>query len=162
MKNINNTQKAKATKINGNCKGVRCTTDGSYYYAVKEAASKANVTFQAMSYAIRHKKPCKGKMYRFESETETNMMEMASNLGEYRAKAAMWDAYQAELKAEEERLEAIRKAKEKHDAEVAKKQDEVARLRASAERLNAKAKEADDKLMRAEIELEALLDKEVM
>jgi hypothetical protein len=85
-------------------------------------------------------------------------MEMASKLKECREKAALWDAYQAELKAEVTRQEKIRMAREKHAIKIINQQTKVARLQTNVERLKGKTKEAENKLMQAEMELEALMD----
>lgn len=158
MTNTNNTQKA----INGNCKAVRCTTDGSYYHSVKEAAIANGVTFQAMSYAIRKNKPCKGKEFSFESKVEANMMKMASNLEAYRAKAIAYDRLMAEKRAEEERLERVRQIKKAHELKIAKAKEKVGLYEAECERRTARLKLAQDKLMAAQIELEALMDQVVV
>lgn len=122
-------------KQNGNLKGVRCLTNGKYYHGLKYAAMEAGVAPSSMSYAIKHKTPCKGKHYSWESATESNMMAMASQLSEMemlRIKANAYDMLMLEQKAKEEaeakRLEDERKAKERHDAEVAKAEVKVERL----------------------------------
>lgn len=157
MKNINTHE----IKVNGNSKGVRCVTDGKYYPAMKFAAKAAGVRASSMSYAIKNKTLCKGKKYRWESEMESNVMEMGRQLSEMdalRAKAIAYDRLMAEQKAKEE---AERKAKEEHTKAVAKAKDKVTMYAAEVERRKAKLSTAEQKLMCAEIELEALMDKEV-
>lgn len=170
MKNtINNTQKANEIKVNGNSKEVRCVTNGKFYPSMKHAAMDAGVASSSMSYAIKHKTLCKGKKYRWESDTETNVMEMGrqlSEMDELRAKAKAYDKLMAEQKAKEEaeakRLEFERKAKEEHEKAIAKAKANIAKYEAEVERRKAKLNYAEQKLMCAEIELEALMDKEVM
>ena len=167
MKNIN-TQKANEIKVNGNSKGVRCVSNGKFYPAMKYAAMEAGVSSSSMSYAIKNKTLCKGKKYRWESEMESNVMEMGRQLSEMdvlRAKAIAYDKLMLEQKAKEEaeakRLEAERKAKEEHEKAVAKAKDNIAKYEAEVERRKEKLYYAEQKLMCAEIELEALMDKEV-
>lgn len=159
MANMNN------IKRNGNCKGVRCITDGKFYPAMYEAAKAADVSSSSMSYAIKHKTPCNGKQYRWERDTENNVMEMGNNLEAFSAKALAYDRLmakqEAERKAEEERQEKLRKAKEDHAKAIVKAREKVARLEAEHERRVAKLKLVDDHLMAAQIELEALMDMEV-
>lgn len=164
MANINNTQKANAIRINGNSKGVRCLTDGSFYPAMKYAAKAAGVASSSMSYAIKYKTPCKGKRYAWELEAEENVMEMGRQLSELRAKAAAYDRLMAEQKAKEEaearRLEAERKANEEHEKAVNKAKRKVEMYEAEVERRKAKLLLAEQRLMSAEMELEALTDRE--
>ena len=162
MNNTINTQKTNATKINGNCKGVRCLTDGKFYPGMKYAAQSVGVTSSSMSYAIKHKTFCKGKKYAWEMETEANVMEMGrqiSDLTDELAEFRKWKAErEAERIAEERRLEAERKAKEEHDKAITKAQEKVAKYESMRQRKAEQLKSIDDKLMQAEIELEALLD----
>lgn len=168
MKNTN-TQKANANHINGNSKGVRCLTDGKYYPRMKDAAKEACVTPSSMSYAIKNKTLCKGKKYAWESDSEANVMEMGRQLSEVdilRAKANAYDKLKAEQeakrKAEEERLERERKEEEKRQKLIAQKKEKIAQYEAEVERRKAKLAYMEQKLMCAEIELEALMDKEVL
>lgn len=162
MANKNNTNEI---RINGNCKAVRCTTDGAFYPGMKYAAEAAGVSSAYMSNAIKNKTACKGKHYRWESETKANVVEMGRNLEVFRAKADAYDRLmakqEAERKAEEERQEKLRKAKEEHQKAIAKAQSKVDMYEAECERRKARLKLAEDKLMAAQIELEALLDTEV-
>lgn len=167
MKNIN-TQKANEIKVNGNSKGVRCLTDGKFYPRMKDAAKEARVTSSSMSYAIKNKTLCNGKRYAWESEMESNVMEMGRQLSEMdtiRAKAIAYDKLMLEQKAKEEaeakRIEFERKAKEEHEKAIAKAKANIAKYEAEVERRKEKLYYAEQKLMCAEIELEALMDKEV-
>ncbi len=145
-------------KINGNCKAVRCLTDGKFYHSVKDAAEANGVRCSSMSYAIKKGTPCKGKEYSFEFKTEMNMMKMAANLDEFRTKALAYDKLMAQQKAEEERLEKIRKLKEEHELKITKAKEKVARYEDECKRREAKLQVAVGALMRAEMELEALMD----
>jgi DNA repair exonuclease SbcCD ATPase subunit len=164
MKNTN-TQKANANHINGNCKGVRCLTDGKFYPGMKFAAKEANVSSSSMSYAIKHKTLCKGKRYAWESETEENVMEMGRQLSEMemlRAKANAYDMLMLEQKAKEEaeakRLEAERKAEEKRQAEITKLEDKIERLETLIDRKTDERQKLVDKRNEALAELKALMD----
>ena len=158
MKNIK-------TKKNGNCKGVRCLTDGKYYPAMYEAASAVHVSSSSMSYAIKHKTLCKGKRYAWENETESNVMEMGRNLSEMEAKAKAYDmlmlAQKANEEAEAKRKEELRKANEKRNAKIAKAKEKITEREAVVKRYEEKLAMAQHLLMAAEIELEALMDEEV-
>lgn len=147
--------------INGNSKGVRCLTDGKYYPRVKDAAQAHGVANSSMSYAISHKTLCKGKEFRFESDSEYNMMKMASNLEEYRTKALAYDLLMAKKREEEERAEKIRKEKEAHELKISKAKEKIARLTAECERKEAKLQMSVGKLMEAERELKDLMGDEV-
>lgn len=157
MKNIN-------TKKNGNCKGVRCLTDGKYYPAMYEAASAIHVSSSSMSYAIKHKTLCKGKRYAWENETESNVMEMGRNLSEMEAKAKAYDmlmlAQKANEEAEAKRQEELRKAREKRERKIAELKAKVNHQQEVVDKANARAVTETNKLMALEIELEALMDEE--
>ena len=160
MKNIN-------TKKNGNCKGVRCLTDGKYYPAMYEAASAVHVSPSSMSYAIKHKTLCKGKRYAWENETESNVMEMGRNLSEMeelRIKANAYDmlmlAQKANEEAEAKRQEELRKAKEKRERKIAELKAKVNHQQEVVDKANARVTTETNKLMALEMELEALMDEE--
>ena len=162
MTNMNNTKKA--NHINGNCKAVRCLTNGKYYHSLKEAAEDNGVRCSTMSYAISKGGKCKGKEFGFESNMEKNIMKMASNLSEMeisREEMAEFYAWKAEKEAEAKRIEAERKAKEDHEKAVTKAKEKFARYKAENERRYAKLRLLEDKMSEAEYELDALLDKEV-
>lgn len=189
MTNMNNTQKANENRINGNCKGVRCLTDGKFYPAMKFAAKEVGVSSSSMSYAIKHKTPCKGKRYAWESETEENVMEMGRQLSEMEtlrananarannaevklaemetelAEFRKWKAEQeAKRKAEEARLERERKEEEKRQAKVTKLEDKIERLETLIDRKRNEEQKLVNKRNKALDELKALMDngKEVL
>jgi hypothetical protein len=149
---------------NGNCKAVRCLTNGKYYHSVQDAAKANGVTCSSMSYAINKGTRCNGKEFGFEVNMEKNIMKMATNLAVTeisREEMAEFYAWKAEKEAEAKRQVALLKAKEEHAKAIAKAEDKVARYEAECERRKAKLKLCEDKLMAAQIELEALMDMEV-
>ena len=159
----NNTQKV--NKINGNCKGVRCLTDGKFYPGMKYAAMTAGVSSSSMSYAIKHKTPCKGKRYAWESETEENVMEMGRQLSEMdilRAKANAYDMLMLEQKEKEEaeakRLEAEHKAEEKRQAQITKLEDKIERLETLIDKKANERQKLVDERNQALDDLKALLN----
>ena len=150
-------------KANGNCKKVRCITNGNLYCSVSEAAKANGVSVPSMSYAITHKTKSKGNEYRFEHDMYRFIPKIAERLSEVteenatlKAKAEAWDAYQAELeaqrKAEEKRLEEEAKAKAKHDAAVAKQEAKVAKLEAKHNRKSEAITKAERALRKAKDE----------
>ena len=151
-------------KRNGNCKAVRCLTNGKYYHSVKEAAEDIGVHHSAVSFAIRKGGTCKGKEFGFEQNMEKNIMKMASNLSQMEistTEMAEFYAWKAEKEAEAKRIEAELKAKEMHDAKIAKAKEKVARCEAIVDRYKGKLEMAMNNLMAAEMELEKLIGEEV-
>lgn len=151
-------------KRNGNCKMVRCTTNGNLYRSLYEAAEAAGVSSSSMSYAISHKTPCKGNRYAFESDTEANVMEMGRNLREMqitREEMSEFYAWKANKEAEAKREAELAKAKAKREIQIAKAREKVERLTTKYERSKANTEMCFDMLMKAEMELESLLDEEV-
>lgn len=152
-------------KINGNCKGVRCLTNGKFYHGMKYAAMEAGVTCSSMSYAIKNKTPCKGNKYAWESEMEANVMAMGLQLSEketememLRAKANAYDALMLEQKAKEE---AERKAKEEHAKAIAKLEEKLDKYEAEIARREEKLNDLKCKWTEVLKELEALREMEV-
>lgn len=152
-------------KINGNCKGVRCLTNGKFYHGMKYAAMEAGVTCSSMSYAIKHKTPCKGNKYAWESEMEANVMAMGLQLSEretememLRAKANAYDALMLEQKAKEE---AERKAKEERAKAIAKLEEKLNKYEAEITRREAKLTDLKARWTETLMELEALREMEV-
>jgi hypothetical protein len=174
MKNIinisaNTNIKANGVHTNGNCKAVLCTDNGKVYTSIMDAAMDIGATPCNMSNCVRGKqKTCKGKHFVFLSKANECLPQMAERLSEMetlRAKASAYDKLMLEQKAKEEaeakRQEALRKAKEDHAKAIEKAQAKISLYEAEVERRKAKLKLAEDKLMAAQIELEALMDKEV-
>jgi hypothetical protein len=145
-------------KINGNCKAVRCLTNGKYYHSVKEAAEDNGVKCSSMSYAISKGTRCNGKEFSFESKTEANIMKMASNLSEMemlRVKANAYDMLMA-------RQEEDRKAKEVRDKKIADLTAKVEHHRELVKKANDRWVNETNKLMLLERELEDLTGEEVV
>lgn len=138
-------------KINGNCKAVRCLTNGKYYHSVKEAAIDNGVHFSAISYAIRKGGKCNGKEFGFEANMEKNIMAMASNLSQSESEMAEFRAWKAEK-------EALRKANEAREMRIGVVRDKVNHLRDVVSKAEAKWKDAMNQLMAYERELEDLED----
>ena len=174
MKNVinistNTNIKANGVHTNGNCKAVLCTDNGNVYTSIMDAAMAIGTTPCNMSNCVRGKqKTCKGKHFVFLSKANECLPQMAERLSEmevFRAKALAYDRLMAEQRAREEaeakRLEAERKAKEDHQKAITKAQAKANLYEAEVERRKARLKLAEDKLMAAQIELEALMDKEV-
>ena len=174
MKNIinistNTTIKASGIHTNGNCKAVICIDTGEVFTSITDAAEKHGVALCSISNVCRGAtKTCKGKRYAYLSKANEYLPQMAEQLSEMetlRAKANAYDMLMLEQKAKEEaeakRQEAIRKAKEDHAKAITKAREKTARLEAEVERRKARLKLAEDGLMAAQIELEALMDKEV-
>lgn len=182
MANFINKANENEFPTNGNCKRVRNITNNIDYGSVTEAAKKNDVSISVMSTAINKGYLCKGSRFMFVEELHKNTDKLCeenakanaraakaearlSNMADVLAKAKAYDKLMAEQeakrKAEEKRLEMERKAKEKHEKAIAKANDKVDRYEAEYARRKAKLKLVEDKLMAAQIELEALLDKEV-
>lgn len=152
-----------SNKRNGNCKAVRCLTNGKFYHSVKEAAEDNGVHVSAISFAIRKGGTCKGKEFGFEANMEKNIMKMASNLSQMEistSEMAEFYAWKAEKEAEAKRLEAERKAKEAKAKRIAIVRDKIEYYNGVAKKAEAKWNDAMNTLMSFERELEDLLDEE--
>lgn len=178
---INNTN----FPTNGNCKRVRDITTGKKYGSITEAAIVIGVSSQAVSNSVKKNGWCKGHKLILEKDlhdsidvlceenakanrratkemeradkAEAKIAEMESEMTEFRK----WKAEQeAKRLAEERRLEAERLAKEKWLEKKAKAEAKLARRTEICEHLAAKLANAEKRKMQAEIELEALLDRE--
>ena len=121
-------------KRNGNCKAVRCLTNGKYYHSVKEAAEDLGVHCSAISFAIRKGGTCKGKEFGFESNMEKNIMKMASNLSE----REISESEMAEFYAWKEEQEAIRKANEAREMRIGVVKDKIEKLKSVAKKTQEK------------------------
>lgn len=157
MKKINIQNEA---NINGNgihnnkkCKPVICIDTGEVFTSAADAAEHAGVHFSMMSAACLGKvRTCKGKRYCYLSQTPENLDSIVTRLREASAMesdAKKWRAYQAEQ-------EAVRKAEEKHAAELAKAEAKVAKLTETCNQYEAKLNNTRDALLEAAIELENL------
>lgn len=162
----------------GNNKLVRCVTDGRLYASVGATAKVTGVSPSCISYAIKNKTKSKGKEYRFEEDMWKYGPKMGERISELtaenetlKAKAAAWDAYQAELeaarKAEEKRLaeiakaeEEARKAEEKRQMEISKAKARLARCYEAEQRKLDAYNAAAEKTTQAEAKLKALMEME--
>ena len=186
--NTINIQKANEIQFphNGNCKKVRDITNNISYGSVTEAAKKNGVSLPAMSVAIRNGYLCNGFHFMFEEELHKNTDVLCAENAKANARADRAEAKVAEMesemaefhqwkmeqeakrKAEEEarrkeeaRLERERKAEEKRKAKIAKLEAEVERRSKNTDKLYDKWQKENALLIKAERELEDLLDKEV-
>lgn len=112
-------------KSDKRCKVVWCTDNGNRWNSATECAKEMGVSITAIHNTLNGKyNTCKGLHFSYAenvTETQSKMAQrintMTSNLSELERKAALWDAYQKEQevarKAEEERQQAIVKAKAK-------------------------------------------------
>lgn len=159
MKNITiqneATINAEGKRNSKNCKPVICIETGEVFTSATDAAEKVGVHYSMMSSVCLGKvRTCKGMHFCYMNAALENLDAVMNRLRETSAMeddARKWRAYQAEQ-------EAIRKAKEKYEADVQKAKDKVARRTEICERLASELARAEQRKMEAEIELEALLD----
>ena len=131
---------AEGKHANGNAIPIICLDTGEVFTSMTDAAEKNGVTVGAMSFALKGTEhTCKGKRYCRISEATQYLSEITQNIRTMEEKAKAYDEILAEknaiVKAEEERLQTITKAKEKlaRRKEIAYKCDE--RLRQAQERV---------------------------
>ena len=146
-------------KLNSkHCKPIICIETGEVFSSVTDAAECAEVTMTMMSGHLGgYYRSVKGKHYCYLSRVNESLNTILTRLRETSAveeDAKKWRAYEAEQEvkriAEQKRQDAINKAKEK-----------VARAQGIHDTLAAKYREALNTLAQAQMELEALEDKEV-
>lgn len=156
QKEINLTAEGKLS--GGNCDLVILVEKGKRFSSQKDLAEYLGVHPSAVSNTINgNQRTCKGYHIIDARRGMENMDVILERLSEASADAEAarkWRAYEAEQ-------EAKRIAKEKHDAAIAKAKEKVERAQGIYDTLTAKCKEAADTLMRVQMELEALEDKEV-
>lgn len=144
---------AKGTHIHRNNKPVICLETGDVFVSLLDAAEHIGCHYSNLSAHLRGKqRSCNGKHYCYLSRVNESLDAIVTRLREtsaIEADAKKWQAYQAEQ-------EAIRKAKEKHDADIAKADEKIAKCTEIRDRLVAQLAEAESNLMQAEIEREAL------
>lgn len=159
MKNINihNEANIKAEgKLNSkHCKPVICLETGEVFTSVTDAAEKMGMSCNNLSSHLTGKRRSfAGKHFCYLSNATESLDAIVSRLREtstMEEDARKWRAYQAEQ-------EEIRKAKEKHEADVKKAEDKLARRTEICERLANELARAEQRKMEAEMELEALMD----
>ena len=140
------------------CKPIICIETGEVFSSVTDAAECAEVTMAMMSGHLSGRyRSVKGNHYCYLSRVSESLNTILTRLRETSAieeDAKKWKTYEAEQEAkriaEQKRQDAINKAKEK-----------VERAQEIYNTLTTKLNEAADTLMRAQMELEALEDKEV-
>lgn len=180
MKNIHEitlTNKATYEAIgelcSGNCEPV-ANDEGYVFSSIVDAARYAGVSPQNMWNHLNSpsSKTCKGHVYFYVRKRDESFGRIMKRLSEVNADAERrkadeedarkWREYQAEQEAkriaEEKRLEAERKAKEKYKSDVAKAVAKVERRKEIHKRLQDKTEVAERRVIEAEMELEALLD----
>lgn len=146
-------------KLNSkHCKPIICIETGEVFSSVTDAAECAEVTMTMMSGHLGgYYRSVKGKHYCYLSRVNESLNTILTRLRETSAieeDAKKWKAYEAEQ-------EAKRIAEQKRQEVIAKAKEKVARAQEIYDTLTAKCREAADTLMRAQMELEALEDKEV-
>jgi hypothetical protein len=165
--NITNatTIEAVGNHTNGNCKKCYIVELNKVCTSFTDAADIIGCSIDAVSNVIRGKqKTCKGYHIIDLSKAGEAFPMIVSHMPEMettREELAEFRRWKAEREAEAKRLEAERKAKEDHAKAITKAREKVTRIETEVERRKAKLKLAEDKLMAAQIELEALMDKEV-
>lgn len=138
-------------------KPVICIDTGEVFASTTDAAEAAGVHITTMSSACLGKiRTANGKRYCYLSRVTESLDSIVTRLRETAAveeDAKRWKAYQAEQ-------EAIRKAEEKRQAEIAKARDKVESLNAAAEKYRAMLNNAMNELVAAEQHLESLVGNE--
>lgn len=148
---------------NGNCEPV-ANDEGKIFSSINDAASYAGVLPQNMWRHLNTRpKPIKGHVYFYVKKRDESfgrimkcLSEMSVDVERRKADeedARKWRAYQAEQ-------EAIRKEKEKREADIVKAAAKVERRKEILEKLKEKAALAERRVIEAEMELEALLDQD--
>ena len=147
--------KAKGTHSGTVSKPVICIETGDVYVSLTDAAEAVGTTLTNMSAHLCGKsRSVKGKHFCYLSRVNESLDAIVTRLRETSAvedDARKWREYQAEQ-------EAIRKAEEKRQAEIAKADAKVERCQTIRDRIAAQLAEAERNLMTAQIEREALDD----
>ena len=145
--------KANGDLNNKKCKPVICIDTGEVFTSGIDAAESAGVHQSSISACCLGKiRTVNGKRYCYLSRVTESLDSIVTRLRETSAieeDAKRWQAYQAEQ-------EAIRKAEEERQAEIAKAEEKVAKLTAKSQDLEARWHQIMAELVEAEKELEAM------
>ena len=137
------------------CKPVICIDTGEVFTSCADAAEHAGVHISTVSACCTGKiRTANGKRYCYLSRVTENLDSIVTRLRETSAieeDAKRWQAYQAEQ-------EAIRKAEEERQAEIARAEERVAKLTEKCHDFEAKWHQTLAELDEAAKELEALRD----
>lgn len=138
-------------------KPVICIDTGEVFASTTDAAEAAGVHITTMSSACLGKiRTANGKRYCYLSRVTESLDSIVTRLRETAAveeDAKRWKAYQAEQ-------EAIRKAEEKRQAEIAKAREKVAQLSEAAQKHEELWHKTMGELVEAEQHLESLMGNE--
>lgn len=160
MKNTINIQneaniKAEGTHTYHTAKPIICIETGEVYASVMDAVEGIGCHYTNMINHLKgRQRVCKGMHFCYLSRTTESLDAIMTRLRETSAMeedARKWREYQAEQ-------EAIRKAEEKRQNEIAKLKEKIAKANERAEQYNAKWVSAVNEANDLERELEALLD----
>lgn len=154
------------------CKSVLCIETGVVYSSMTDAANDVGLSATNLSsHLARKQQTFGGKHYCFTSKVNESLDAIMACLREANTEnerrkedeedAKKWRAYQAEQERirleEERRLEAERKAKEKHEADIVKADAKIERRKTICQRLQEQLTEANKRLAKA-VEERAELD----
>jgi hypothetical protein len=149
--------KAKGEHTQKNAKAVICIETGEVFTSTTDAAASAGVHVTTMSAVCLGKiRTANGKRYCYLSRVTESLDSIVTRLRETAAveeDAKRWKAYQAEQ-------EAIRKAEEKRQAEIAKAREKVAQLNEEARKYEEMWRKTMGDLVEAEQHLESLVGNE--
>lgn len=125
---LNNGATVKATgkRNSGHCKPVMCKTDGKIYTSLTDMVEQVGGSYSTACAHLNGKhKTFKGKQYMYLSARDDGLNAMAENLRilyetheALESDAMKWREYQAKLEAE-------RKAQEKHDKAIARLKERI-------------------------------------
>ena len=176
--NITNhtTIEAHGNHTNGNCKKVYIVEKNMVCTSMTDAAEVIGCSLDAVSNVIRGKqKTCYGYHIIDLSKAGETFPQMVSCLSEVgmlhtetkktRARTEITRKEMAEFrkwKAERKAEERVQKRKAKHEAEKVKLQAYISKRTTIRDKAKATMDAEDRKIMRAEMKLEALMDKEVL
>ena len=130
----------------GNAKPVFCITDGTLYASATDAAIANNVHHTMMSQVCRGKvSTAKGKQYCYVKDLANHLIQLSESVKDLYTDASIYRAQ----KAEEERIEAERKAKEEAER---KRTERIATIKERREKLAIEMESLYTELMELENE----------